>query len=330
MPVSVNDPSASEGSEDDDNSEEEDGDGEGEGEGEEEAGNEDSAPAEADDHKDIAEEDLANEDGQANGNENNEESQPEIKGIANGSIPEQPLENSAPFDPNQPSTSTGITENKEEDDDPTTIEISWEVLSMAKDVFERLLSKGSDVRYKLAETLQKMGEIATEWENNELAIKLLNSCLDLRKDSLPDDDRLIAETYYHIGNAHSFISEIDQANGCFQMAINVIQKRIENKRKSLENENLDSETRQSIIDEIKDLEDLLPDMVARIEDKRDQMATVEQALRMEAQENKEAQIATQKICEPKPVNNVSHLVKRKRREQGNEEGVKKICTASDP
>lgn len=201
---------------------------------------------------------------------------------------------------------------------------------MAQEIFERLLSNGKDVRYKLAETLQKMGEIAIEWENNALAIQLLNSCLDLRKDLLPDDDRLIAETYYHIGNAHSFISQVDQANNSFQMAINVIQRRIDNKQNILSDEKFDPELEQSIRDEIRDLEDLLPDMVARIEDKRDQMSTVEQALRMEAEENKEAQMATKKICEPKPVNNVSHLVKRKRPDQGNQDGVKKLCTPSDP
>jgi hypothetical protein len=52
-----------------------------------------------------------------------------------------------------------------------------------------------EMKLKLAETLQKLGEISIEWENNQNAIEILTESLTLRKEILPEDDRLIAETY---------------------------------------------------------------------------------------------------------------------------------------
>ena len=234
-------------------------------------------------------------------------------------------------DLDEPSTSTGI-KRSDDDDEPTNTEIAWEVLSIAKEIFNRQVTNGEDVKYKLAETLQKLGEIATEWENNELAIELLTECLNLRQQSLPEDDRLIAETHYHIGNAHSFISQIDSANECFQKAIDVIKKRIDNKKIALLDDTKNEETLSTIKDEIRELEDLLPEMVARIEDRADQMmATIKETVRMACSDKEDEERAAKlKSSEPKPINNISHLVKRKRVDNGDSSassnGTKKICT----
>lgn len=233
----------------------------------------------------------------------------------------------------EPSTSTGI-KRSDDDDEPTNTEIAWEVLSIAKEIFTRQVNNGEDFKYKLAETLQKLGEIATEWENNELAIELLTECLTLRQQSLPEDDRLIAETHYHIGNAHSFISQVESANECFQKAIDVIKKRIENKKISLTtDETKNEEILSTIKDEIRELEDLLPEMVSRIEDRADQMmATIKDVVKMACSDKEDADRAAKlKSNEPKPINNISHLVKRKHVDNGDSNsssngGTKKICT----
>ncbi|XP_015794949.1 histone-binding protein N1/N2 [Tetranychus urticae] len=360
----INDPS---GSEDED---EEEGDGDGEEEGDEEGNEEDEEANEGktDDEgkKTDVEEDLAVSD-QEQTKEDEKTSEDQVKKTepsesnnvtVNGKDPEavitkeagdengesteikkdpinEPCGSSAgpPDDLNEPSTSTGIKRSDDDDDgEPTNTEIAWEVLSIAKEIFTRQLSNGEDVKYKLAEALQKLGEIATEWENNELAIDLLTQCLNLREQSLPEDDRLIAETHYHIGNAHSFISQIEKANECFQKAIDVIKKRIDNKKRSLEDEKIDQETTFNIKEEIQELEDLLPEMVARIEDRADQMmATIKDALKLAANDKEEEERAAKlKAMEPKPVNNISHLVKRKRvdnvESNGTTGGTKKLCT----
>lgn len=97
----------------------------------------------------------------------------------------------------QPGTSNGQAGEEEEeegDTEATTAEIAWEVLNLAREVFQRQLHKGSEMKVKLAESLQKLGEISIEWENYVNAIDILQECLSLRKEILPDDDRLIAET----------------------------------------------------------------------------------------------------------------------------------------
>ena len=93
----------------------------------------------------------------------------------------------------QPSTSKSEANEESVEDDASNIEVSWEVLCLAKNVFSRHIDK-NDNKLKLAETLQKLGEISIEWENNVNAIDLLTKCLNLRKEILPEDDRLIAET----------------------------------------------------------------------------------------------------------------------------------------
>ena len=96
-----------------------------------------------------------------------------------------------------PSTSKSEPNPEEEDnadDDASNIEVSWEVLCLAKNVFLQHIDK-NDNKLKLAETLQKLGEISIEWENNKNAIEILTECLNYRKELLPEDDRLIAETY---------------------------------------------------------------------------------------------------------------------------------------
>lgn len=96
------------------------------------------------------------------------------------------------------STSTPNQTNEEEDanddeNEASSIEIAWEVLTLAKNVFKQA-SEEKHIKLKLAEALQKLGEISIEWENNQNAIEILTECLNLRKEILPEDDRLIAET----------------------------------------------------------------------------------------------------------------------------------------
>ncbi len=96
-----------------------------------------------------------------------------------------------------PSTSKSNEEpvdDNNEDNEASNIEVAWEVLSLAKNVFMRSIDK-PEMKLKLAETLQKLGEISIEWENNQNAIEILTESLTLRKEILPEDDRLIAETY---------------------------------------------------------------------------------------------------------------------------------------
>ena len=98
----------------------------------------------------------------------------------------------------QPSTSKEVEKEEEEDDnEASNIEVAWEVLCLAKQVFSNEIEQ-EKMKLKLAETLQKLGEICIEWENNQSAADTLTQCLTLRKEVLSEDDRLIAETLVSI------------------------------------------------------------------------------------------------------------------------------------
>lgn len=211
-------------------------------------------------------------------------------------------------------TSTGITNEEDqkeaaEDAEPSNTEIAWEVLSTAKDIFKRSIEKdGSKV--KLADALQTLAEISLEWENFEAASDLFQESLALKKEVLPEGDRSIAESYYHIGITFSFMNEIERANDCFRSAVQVIETKITNLKQTLESS--DEASKDAILTEVKELEALLPDMAARIEDSRDQMINSVQVMQaVEEEESRESE-AVAKVSPKKPVNNISHLVKRKR------------------
>jgi nuclear autoantigenic sperm protein len=213
------------------------------------------------------------------------------------------------------------------------MEVSWEVLGLARDVFRRQLGDGKmEMKPKLAEALQNLGEIAIEWENNDTALELLQESLSLRKESLSEDNRLIAETYYHIGIAFSFNNEVEKANDCFRSAVQVIEQRIENQKKLMATPGLEEDTKFAAEREVYDLESLLPEMKLKIEDSQDQMANASEAFKERATELLVEKAAAAKIAEvqtklqAKPVSNISHLVKRKRDESGDPTTPKKLCT----
>ncbi|CAG2117714.1 unnamed protein product, partial [Medioppia subpectinata] len=185
------------------------------------------------------------------------------------------------------STSKGETSAAKDDDtedEASNIEVAWEVLCLAKGVFEAFIEK-NDNKLKLSETYQKLGEISIEWENNTNAIDLLNRCLTFRKEILSEDDRLIAETYYQLGIAHSFSSDIQNANNCFQSAIQVIETRIVNQKSRLATIPAeDLETTEKIKRELTQLESLLPEMRVKIEDSNDQMNNEKEGLQRQESE----------------------------------------------
>lgn len=200
-----------------------------------------------------------------------------------------------------------------ENEEATTIEIAWEVLCLAKRLF--MTDESLEGRLKLAETLQKIGEISIEWDNNDNAVSILEECLKIRTAILRPDDRLIALTYYNLGLAHSFKSEVQNANDNFQNAIDVIEKRIASLSDELEKANAtqDTVTIGAYQKEINELKELLPDMSMRIDDSKEDGNKSTEALKRTREENQKEDEEVKKVCldTSKPVDDISHLVKRK-------------------
>lgn len=239
-------------------------------------------------------------------------------GTQSKKIDDQPQPSSSKSNDNpQPGTSVGGETTKDdesvENEEATTIEIAWEVLCLAKRLF--MTDESLEGRLKLAETLQKLGEISIEWENNDNAVSILEECLKIREAILPPEDRLIALTYYNLGLAHSFKSDVQSANTNFSKAIEVIEKRIATLEKDLEKgkQAQDTVAISTYQREINELKDLLPDMTMRLDDSREDGTKCTEALKRTREEMQQEDEVAKKVYldNSKPVDDISHLVKRK-------------------
>ena len=209
------------------------------------------------------------------------------------------------------------------DEEASDCDVAFEVLSLARDVFRRNQQKDGECKLKLAEALQTLAEISLEWENFETASELFQESLSLRKDVLPEEDRLIAESYYHIGITFSFLNQIERANDCFRSAIQVIESKIAALKSTPSEEN---------VREVAELESLLPEMAAKIEDSKEQMQNAAEVAKAVAdEESRESEVVAKIHDSPaKVVNNITHLVKRKRPASpqpanGTSGAEKKVC-----
>merc|ERR1712096_147038 len=110
-----------------------------------------------------------------------------------------------------------------EDEDPSNLERAWEMLELARSIYSRMASIPTNIR-KLCDSLLALGEVSIENENYSQAVEDLNSCLEKRKDKLPNAMREIAETQYQLGVALSYHNQHEEAVRYFNDAIKVLNK----------------------------------------------------------------------------------------------------------
>lgn len=294
----------------------------GEGEGEDEGDDEEEEGEDEEEDKDKDENAEAQDAAKPQSSSDNIDTEmktadSQTNGTSKSEVETQSMPQSSSSDP-QPGTSNGKTgddkdDDNEENDEPTTIEVAWEVLCLAKRLY--MTDESLEGRMKLAETLQKIGEISIEWDNNDNAVSILEECLKIRSAILPPEDRLIALTYYHLGLAHSFKSDTQNANENFQKAIEVIEKRIASLSKDLAvaESNQDTLVINSYKKEINELKELLPDMTMRLDDSKEDGEKSAEVLKRTREEAEREEAEAKKVCldSSKPVDDISYLVKRK-------------------
>jgi len=169
-------------------------------------------------------------------------------------------------------------QDAEDEDDPSNLQLAWEMLELAKMVFTEQL-EGSQkasltdelkatVEKKLCETFLTLGEVSLENENYVQAVEDLNLCLDRQKASLPSDSRNIAETLYQLGVALGFHMKYEEAVASLEAAIAVLDSRIKNLKEKTESpdeakKNDAFYTREK---EIAEIESLIPEIKEKITD----------------------------------------------------------------
>merc|ERR1719495_3137793 len=167
---------------------------------------------------------------------------------------------------------------KEEEEDPSNLQLAWEILELAKSSFSKhadSLPADSEVRMeiesRLSETYQTLGEVSIENENYPQAIEDLTMCLRRRQDLLPEDSRCIAETHYQLGVALGFNAQFEEAEGALSDAISVLEKRIgflKEGKASLEASKA-KDAFYTAEKEVKEIEGIIPEIKEKIADTQD-------------------------------------------------------------
>lgn len=161
----------------------------------------------------------------------------------------------------EPGTSSGEKKAEDEtteetEEDPSDLQVAWEVLELAKIIYE---NRGESGMKNLAETLVVLGEVSLESENFESAVSDIKSGLDIML-AMPEKDkseRVLAETHYKLGIALSTNSQMDEAVEHFNSSLELLKSRI----KALEAE--DKEKHET---EITQMKELIPEIEEKISD----------------------------------------------------------------
>eukprot|EP00092_Neocalanus_flemingeri_P006185 GFUD01006657.1.p1 GENE.GFUD01006657.1~~GFUD01006657.1.p1 ORF type:complete len:514 (+),score=171.92 GFUD01006657.1:58-1542(+) len=244
----------------------------------------------------------------------------------------------------------------EDEDDPSNLQLAWEMLELAKMVFTEQLEgekKGSitpevktTIEKKLCETFLTLGEVSLENENYVQAVEDLSLCLDRQKASLPSDSRSIAETHYQLGVALGFHMKFEEAVVSLEAAIAVLDSRITNLKGKTESPD---ETKKDNIfhtreKEIAEIESLIPEIKEKITDTNEMKdESVRKVAEMKEQigfgsssssgTGSSSSSSTVKPISAKPISSIS--IKRKAESDPTEVAVKKAAistskTGSDP
>ncbi|CAL1294505.1 unnamed protein product [Larinioides sclopetarius] len=206
----------------------------------------------------------------------------------------------------------------EEDD----LELAWNSLETAKSIYLRQGADNVEAQLKVAEILQLLAEISMESDNNMAAISDLKACLEIKKRHLSPDDRLLAETYYQMGLAQMLEKMYVDALENFRTTVKILELKIQNLKSTPIPDIPGSFDKADVEKEIEDLESVLSDIREKIEDTRDLIEDAKKAL--EERLNKKHELDKGGFSEPdksinKPVSNITHLLKRKKPDQEEEE-----------
>jgi len=161
---------------------------------------------------------------------------------------------------------------EEAEEDPSTLQLAWEVLELSKIICKEQLDEGKELHAtetkaalekRYCETFLLLSEVSVESGNYHQAVEDLKLCLNRQKTLLPADSRNIAETLYHLGLALEHHKNYDEALMSLDAAVSVLKNRMEN---------LEEKAGTQSKNEITEIKVLLPEVMAKITDIKDTKA----------------------------------------------------------
>ncbi|XP_044253523.1 protein HGV2-like [Tribolium madens] len=212
-------------------------------------------------------------------------------------------------DDKPPAEESGSSEEKKEgeetEDELTDLQVAWEVLELAKRIFT---NRGTEGKKNLAETLIVLGEISLESGNFSSAIEDMTQGLEIQKNIFGNDSRTIAETCYKLGGAYSTNGQIDEAVASFNSSYEYLQNKITSLKKD--------ENKESNSEEIEELNSLIPEIQEKIADMKNLKSEIANKVTSSIEDETAPKTnGNAGASSSKQVNDISHLVKRKRKEE---------------
>jgi len=226
-------------------------------------------------------------------------------------------------------------QDAEDEDDPSNLQLAWEMLELAKVVYTKTVETEKDnleVGRRLCETYMVLGEVSLENENYPQAVEDLELCLARRVASLPSDSRCIAETHYQLGIAQGFDMKWEEAVVSLEAAIKVLETRVANLKASTESpdESKKEDALYTREKEVTELEALIPEIREKITDtnemKAESLRKMREAVGFPAAGGSSAG-ASGSSGSPKPVASIA--IKRKADAGEKESEAKKVKEGGD-
>merc|ERR1739838_905510 len=167
----------------------------------------------------------------------------------------------------------------EEDEDVSNHQFAWEMLELAKVIYQKQADGDKAMSIKTAQVFLKLGEVGLESETCPQSIEDFQSCLKIQEKHMEADDRCLAETHYQLGVAYSFSDDFYKSIASFSKALKIIEDRITNLKKvtsptkgskktpskSPSKDAKETDSADSVF-EIKELDKLVPEIKEKIED----------------------------------------------------------------
>ncbi|KAL3319504.1 hypothetical protein Ciccas_001821 [Cichlidogyrus casuarinus] len=211
-----------------------------------------------------------------------------------------------------------------EEEDVDNLQLAWEVFEVAKKIYSTIDSK--EARIKVTDCFEKLAEISREKEDYEQSLEDLKECLRLRKEleDIPEQEkvRLIAETEFQMGTTCYVASWLDRASAFYRSAHKELDHLCKTDSKELEKlktmlESSSEEEKSTLEKKIKSLEESVADLSDIVNQINSRCGEVDED-RLEAKIDAEKNGTTSKgfdseTKDDKPVDDISHLVRKKRR-----------------
>lgn len=212
-----------------------------------------------------------------------------------------------------------------EADDISNLQRAWEMFELAKLIYNKHFNNDLVFKNKrIAECLLKLGEISIEQEIYEQAVTDISESVKLQEECKERDERMLAESFYQLGLAFQFNNQFTESNESFKKSTNILQLRIDKLKGMIETSTDDLE-KNSFRDEITELEALLPEMLAKLEEVSEQgqqsMNLIKEAKECFLNSIEKNGTTTTTAANDAEVKDITSLVKSKRKISASSEPV---------